>query len=111
MRHFAPARLWDLFDGDRERLNIAHECIDRYAADPHRVAIRIAHADGHDEAITFRTIAEQSSRYAHWLSEMGVAHGRPRGDHAGAIAGILRCLVRYHEAWCDRSASVHPVWP
>ena len=37
--------------------------------------IRIAHADGRDEAITFRTIAEQSSRYAHWLSEMGVAHG------------------------------------
>lgn len=72
---FVPARLWELFDGDRYRLNIAHECIDRYSADPGRTAIRIAHADGHDEAIAFRTIAEQSSRYAHWLSEMGVAHG------------------------------------
>ena len=68
-RHFAPARLWDLFDGDRERLNIAHECIDRHAADPHRIAIRIAHADGHDEAIPFRSLAEQSSRYAHWLAD------------------------------------------
>jgi acetyl-CoA synthetase len=74
-RHFAPARLWDLFDGDRERLNIAHECIDRHAADPHRIAIRIANADGRDEAITFRTIAEQSSRYAHWLAEQGIARG------------------------------------
>jgi acetyl-CoA synthetase len=73
--HFAPARLWELFDGARDRLNIAHECIDRYSADPGRIAVRIAHADGHDEAITFRTIAEQSARYAHWLSEMGVAHG------------------------------------
>ena len=73
--HFAPARLWELFDGDRDRLNIAHECIDRYSADPDRIAIRIAHGDGHDEAITFRTIAEQSSRYAHWLSEMGVVPG------------------------------------
>ncbi len=74
-RHFASARLWDLFDGDRERLNIAHECIDRYATDPHRIAIRIAHAEGQDEAISFRTIADMSSRYAHWLAEMGVAPG------------------------------------
>jgi len=74
-REFASARLWDLFDGDREHLNIAHECIDRHATDPHRIAIRIAHADGHDEAISFRTIAEQSARYAHWLAEQGVGRG------------------------------------
>ena len=73
--HFASARLWDLFDGDRERLNIAHECIDRHATDPNRIAIRIAHADGQDEAISFRTIADMSSRYAHWLSDVGVAPG------------------------------------
>ena len=29
--HFSSAGLWDLFDGDRQRLNIAHECIDRHA--------------------------------------------------------------------------------
>jgi acetyl-CoA synthetase len=74
-RHFATARLWELFDGDRERLNIAHECIDRHAGDPHRVAIRIAHAEGHDEAISFRTIADASSRCAHWLAEQSVAAG------------------------------------
>jgi acetyl-CoA synthetase len=74
-RHFASAHLWDLFDGDRERLNIAHECIDRHATDPHRIAIRIAHAEGRDEAISFRTIADMSSRYAHWLADMGVAPG------------------------------------
>jgi acetyl-CoA synthetase len=74
-RHFASARLWELFDGNRERLNIAHECIDRHAADPHRVAIRIAHADGHDEAISFRAIADESSRCAHWLAEQGIVPG------------------------------------
>src|SRR6185503_19988068 len=72
---FASARLWDLLDGDRARLNIAHECIDRHAADPRRIAIRIAHADGRDEAIIFRSVAEQSSRYAHWLAERGVVPG------------------------------------
>ena len=74
-RHFAPAELWELFDGDRSDLNIAYECIDRYATDPQRVAIRIAYADGHDEAITFRTISEQSSRCAYWLADIGFAPG------------------------------------
>ena len=74
-RHFAPERLWELFDGDRSRLNIAYECIDRHATDPQRIAIRIAHADGHDESIAFRTISEASSRCAHWLADVGVAPG------------------------------------
>jgi acetyl-CoA synthetase len=72
---FASARLWDLFDGNRQQLNIAHECIDRHARDPHRIAIRIAHGDGRDEAISFRNIAEQSARYAYWLAERGIGRG------------------------------------
>ncbi len=73
--NFSPNRLWAFFDGDRQRLNIAHECIDRHAADAARVAVRIAHADGRDEALTFRAIAEWSSRFAHWLEARGVAPG------------------------------------
>jgi acetyl-CoA synthetase len=73
-RHFAPDKLWDLFDGDREQLNIAHECIDRHV-DGDRVAVRIAHADGRDEAITFKAIAQASSRFAHYLAEQGVQAG------------------------------------
>src|SRR3954454_23668042 len=30
-RHYSPERLWELFDGDRTRLNITHECVDRWA--------------------------------------------------------------------------------
>ena len=73
--HFTPQRLWDFFDGDRSRFNIAHECIDRHAADPGRLAVRVAHADGRDELITFRAISEASSRIAHWLRERGVRAG------------------------------------
>ena len=43
-RHFSGAGLWDLFDGDRETLNIAHECVDRWAVGPDRTAVRIAKA-------------------------------------------------------------------
>ncbi|HEY1410747.1 MAG TPA: AMP-binding protein, partial [Rhodopila sp.] len=73
-RQFTTARLWDLFDGDRERLNIGHECVDRHAT-PGRVALRIAHAGGHDETITFQDLATWSSRFAHWLAAQNIAPG------------------------------------
>jgi acetyl-CoA synthetase len=74
-RHFSGAALWALFDGDRERLNITHECIDRWAADPPRVAIRIAYADGSDETLTFAALSAWAARFAHWLNEAGVRRG------------------------------------
>src|SRR5437899_2742035 len=73
-RYFSSAALWSLFDGDRESLNISHECIDRYAGSG-RVAVRVAHADGHDEILSFHDLAEWSSRFAHWLTSRGVGRG------------------------------------
>lgn len=74
-QNFAPAKLWEFFDGDRAALNIAHECLDRHAADPARIAVRVAHADGRDEALTFRSLSDWSGRVAHWLSARGVGPG------------------------------------
>ncbi len=75
-RHFTGAGLWALFDGDRSRLNIAHECIDRWAArTPGRVAVRLVHADGTRQALCFGEIAAASSRFAHWLQMRGIAPG------------------------------------
>ena len=70
---FSRAALWDLVEGDRERLNIAHECVDRHP--PERTAVRIAFADGRDEAYTFGEIAAWSSRFAHFLGREGVGKG------------------------------------
>jgi acetyl-CoA synthetase len=67
--------LWELFDGNRERFNIAHEAITRHADGSGRAAVRIAHADGRDEILTFDTIAAGSARFAHWLEAEGVAKG------------------------------------
>ena len=72
--HFAGAKLWDLFDGDRESLNIAHECIDRHA-DGERIAVVVIHADGRDESLSFRQISEESARFAHWLAAQGIEAG------------------------------------
>lgn len=68
-RHFSNETLWELFDGNREQLNITHECIDRYATGDD-VAVHIAHSDGRDEALTFREISLASSRFA----QIGRAH-------------------------------------
>jgi acetyl-CoA synthetase len=72
--HCSPAALWALFDGGRESLNIAHECLDRHAATG-RPAVRVVHADGGDEAFGFHELSEWSSRFAHWLAARGIADG------------------------------------
>ena len=73
-RHFSPQALWDLFDGDRDTLNIAHECVDRHTGTG-ATAVAIAHADGRDEVVTFDALSALSSQLAHWLVGQGVAKG------------------------------------
>jgi acetyl-CoA synthetase len=73
--HASMAELWALFDGDRDQLNIAHECINRHADGFGRAAVRIAHADGRDEMLSFDTIAAGAGRFAHWLDAQGVQPG------------------------------------
>jgi acetyl-CoA synthetase len=71
----SSAALWELFDGDRSRLNIAHECMTRHADGSGRAAVRIAHADGHDEILSFDAIAAGAARFAHWLDAQGIRKG------------------------------------
>jgi len=84
----SPARLWELFDGDRQRLNIAQECIDRHPAD--RVAVRLVHSPEHgsrDEAFTFGDLSVWSARFAHYLAARGIGPGDRAGARHGRIAG------------------------
>ena len=74
-KHASSQALWELFDGDRDQLNIAHECINRHADGAGRPAVRIAHADGRDEILSFDTIAQGAARFAHWLDAQGVKKG------------------------------------
>src|ERR1044071_8910182 len=73
-RHFSGPGLWELFDGNKERMNIAHECIDRHV-DGEREAVVLVRANGEDESISFRKISEESSRFAHFLVEQGIQPG------------------------------------
>jgi acetyl-CoA synthetase len=74
MKHFSAQALWDLFDGSRERLNIAHECVDRHVA-AGGTALRIAMADGSSEIISFEELSVWSSRFAHYLASREIGPG------------------------------------
>ena len=78
--HASSAALWDLFDGDRDHLNIAHECITRHADGSGRAAVRIAHANGPDgagadEILSFDVISAGAAQFAHWLDANGIEKG------------------------------------
>ena len=73
--HANSSALWELFDGDRDYLNIAHECMTRHADGSGRTAVRIAHADGTDEILSFDEIAAASAQFAHWLVDNGIGAG------------------------------------
>jgi acetyl-CoA synthetase len=74
-KHADSRALWQLFDGNADYLNIAHECISRHANGSGRTAVRIAHADGTDETLSFEQIAAGSARFAHWLVKNGIKAG------------------------------------
>ena len=70
---FSWHRLWALFDGDRERMNLAHECLDRHRA--RGTAVSIKFADGRLEHHNFAELADQTGRFANWLVKRGIAKG------------------------------------
>jgi acetyl-CoA synthetase len=92
---FSWDALWDLFDGDRRRLNLAHECVDRHAG--RGTALRLQFADGRREEHDFATLAAWSSRFAHFLEREGIERGdrvaimlEPSLAFYGALFGALR---------------------
>lgn len=92
---FSWERLWALFDGDDDRLNIAHECLDRH--DPEGVAARIVYSDGRVDQPTFGELSRATSQFAHELERRGIAAGQPVGimmepsrEFYSALFGVLK---------------------
>ena len=71
--NFRWNEVWELFEGTREKFNIAHECIDRHRGKG--TAIRVKFDDGRIEEYSFDDISLQSSRFANALKTIGVKAG------------------------------------
>jgi acetyl-CoA synthetase len=94
-RAFSWSALWELFDGRHDRLNIAHECVDRHAGEG--TALRIQLADGRREEHSFGRLAEWSGRFANYLAREGVGRGdrvavmlEPSLAFYGAVFGAMK---------------------
>lgn len=92
---FSWEALWDLVDGDRRRLNLAHECVDRHVG--RGPALRIQFADGRREEHDFDALASWSSRFAHFLEREGIERGdrvaimlEPSLAFYGAVFGTVK---------------------
>jgi len=95
LRAFRWEALWKLFDGDRDRLNLAHECVDRHVG--RGTALRIKFDDGRVEEHGFRELAAWSSRFANLLARRGVERGDrvaimldPSLPFYGALFGAIK---------------------
>jgi acetyl-CoA synthetase len=95
LRDFRWGALWDLVDGDRARLNLAHECVDRHPAATS--ALRLQFADGRRAEHSFGELAAWSSRFANLLEGEGVARGdrvaimlEPSLAFYGAVFGAIK---------------------
>lgn len=62
---------------DGDRLNIAHEAVDRHVLDGHadRTALRFVRADGSVRSQSFAELADETSRFAGVLRDLGVKRG------------------------------------
>lgn len=92
---FTWDQVWDLFDGNRDHFNIAHECIDRHRGKG--TAIRLKFDDGHTEEYTFDEIAGWSSQFAAALEDIGINPGdrvtlmlEPSREYYVSLFGALR---------------------
>ncbi len=94
--HFSSEKLWELFDGDRNFINIAHECVDRHVAE-NNTAVIVLRADSADEIISYRDLSARSSQMAHFLQAQQVKAGdrvavmlEPSMAFYASIFGIMK---------------------
>jgi len=70
---FKLGERWEVFDGNRNNLNIAHECLDRQPKE--KTAIRIKFEDGRRETYTFGELSRLTSQFANMLKGLGISAG------------------------------------
>lgn len=85
-RHFSWNAVWALFDGSPERINVAHECIDRHRGKGTAVSVKFA--DGRREHYGFDELSDLTGRFANWLARRGVA----KGDRVAVIVDPSRAF-------------------
>ncbi|MFC2948042.1 acyl-CoA synthetase [Virgibacillus sediminis] len=97
VRNFSWEEVLKTYDWNpEERFNMAHECCDRWADDPERVAVYWEDETGKKETWTFRKLKEKSDQMANLLRSYGVE----KGDRvAGLLGKDMELLLTVLAAW------------
>ena len=69
-KDFKWSERWEVFDGNRQKFNIAHECVSRHASE--EIGIRIKFDDRHKEVYTFREFDRLVSQFANMLERLDI---------------------------------------
>ncbi len=85
--NFTWSERWQVFDGGRENLNIAHECVDRHPKE--KTAIRLKFDDGRRELYTFGELSRLTSQFANMLERRGINAG-------DSVAIVLNPSLEYY---------------
>ena len=104
-KNFTWDERWEVFDGDSERFNIAHECIDRHPESG--VAIRIKFDNGKTEIYTFGELSKFTSQFANLLEGFGI-------DSGDSVALLLFPSIEFYASMFGifrRGAVVVPCFP
>lgn len=97
VKNFSWDKVLDYYDWDpRKKFNPAHECCDRWATDPTRVAIYWEDELGNKETWTFAKLKEKSDRMANWLRSLGVEEG---DRVAGLLPKDMELIVTVLATW------------
>lgn len=79
-----------------QQFNMGHECCDRWADDPTRVAIHWEDAEGNTDVWTYQRLKEKSNRMANALKSLGVQ----KGDRvAGLLGKDMELIVTVLATW------------
>ncbi|MBM4761810.1 AMP-binding protein [Bacillus sp. B15-48] len=94
---FSWEKVIKTFDWDvSEKFNMGHECCDRWADDPNRVAIYWEDAEGNTDIWTYERLKEKSNRMANALRSLGVK----KGDRvAGLLGKDMELIVSVLATW------------
>lgn len=70
---FEWPKLWELFDGNKDQLNLTHECLDRHR--DKGIAVSVKYFDGSSEHYSFEELSDASGKVANWLEAQGIGKG------------------------------------
>ena len=73
VENYSFDQVWELFDGNQEKFNITHECIDRHKGKG--IAVRIKFENGQSEQYNFDEISRLSSQFSNALESLYVDFG------------------------------------